>query len=168
MTLTMKPARADAARSGRSAFGMWTRGMLVAAASLLTVTMLAALEPPSKPFLEKNSFYLTSAGFKVKFANDAAGQKVLRGLPAHRFVVRKVDGGERYLYADPKTCVCIFVGSRDAYLNYRDILARPLPQVDDVAPDYRTQAGALLNADVIDGETMDDPGSLADYLQDTF
>lgn len=168
MTTTLKTVRAGATTSGCSAVGLWTRGTLAAVTSLLAVTMLAALEPPSKPFLEKNGFYLTSAGFKVKFANDAAGRKALRALPAHRFVVRNVGGGERYLYADPKTCVCIFVGTRDAYLNYRDILARPLPQPDYVAPDYKTQAGALLNADLIDGETMDDPDSLADYLQDTF
>ena len=168
MAITAKSASADVVTSGGSAFGLGTRGILAAVASLLAVTMLAALEPPSKPFLEKNGFYLTSAGFKVKFANDAAGQKALRALPAHRFVMRKVGGGERYLYADPKTCVCIFVGNRDAYLNYRDILARPLPEADDVAPDYKTQAGALLNADVISGETLDDPGSVADYLQETF
>lgn len=160
--------RTDTAAGGRSAFGVWTRGALAAVASLFVVTMLAALEPPSKPFLERNGFYLTSAGFKVKFANDAAGQKVLRALPAHRFVVHKVGGSERYLYADPKTCVCVFVGTRDAYLNYRDILARPLPQADDVAPDYKTQAGVLLNADLLDDGAIDDPGSVAEYLQDTF
>jgi len=164
----MRTTGADGTSLGRSTFGVWARGALTAVAWLLAVTMLAALEPPSKPFLEKNGFYLTSAGFKVKFANDAAGQKALHALPPHRFVRRKFGDGERYLYADPKKCVCIFVGNRDAYLNYRDILARPLPQADDVAPDFKTQAGALLNAEVIDGESLDDPGSLADYLQDTF
>jgi len=141
---------------------------VIAAALLLGVTLLAALESPSQPFLEKNGFYLTSAGFKVKFANDAAGQKALRALPPHRFVVHTVGGSERYLYADPKTCVCVFVGTRDAYLNYRDILAHPLPQADDVAPDYKTQAGALLNADLVDGGGLDDPGSVADYLREFY
>jgi hypothetical protein len=168
MVTSISLIRADTAVSGRLSFGVWTRGVLAAAMLSLGATMLAALEAPSKPFLEKNGFYLRSAGFKVKFANDAAGQKALRALPAHRFVVHKVGGGERYLYADPKTCVCVFVGTRDAYLNYRDILARPLPQADDVAPDYKTQAGALLNADLVDDGAIDDPGSVAEYLQDTF
>ena len=41
---------------------------------LLCTSLLVALEPPSKPFLDKNSFYLSSAGFKVHFANDPAGE----------------------------------------------------------------------------------------------
>lgn len=143
-------------------------GPVAAVVLLLGIPLLAALETPSQPFLEKNGFYLTSAGFKVKFANDAAGQKALRALPAHRFVVQKVGGSERYLYADPKTCVCVFVGTRDAYLNYRDILANPLPQADDVAPDYKTQAGALLNADLVDGDGLDDPGSVAGYVREFY
>src|SRR6185436_1068191 len=42
---------------------------------LMPYLSLLAGEPPSKPFLDKNSFYLSSAGFKVHFANDAAGTK---------------------------------------------------------------------------------------------
>ena len=53
---------------------------------------LLALEPPSKPFLDKNSFYLSSAGFRVQVANDAAGKKAMHALPPHRFVVHR-DGG---------------------------------------------------------------------------
>src|SRR5260370_39481356 len=51
---------------------------------LLCASVLAAKEAPSRPSLEKDSFYLSSAGFRVQFANDAAGQKVLRALPSHR------------------------------------------------------------------------------------
>jgi hypothetical protein len=83
---------------------------------------LLAVEPPSKPFLDKNSFYLSSAGFKVHFANDAAGKKALHALPPHRFVIRNLGGGDvRYLYAEPQHCVCIFIGTKDAYQNYRAI-----------------------------------------------
>ena len=45
-------------------------GTVPAVALLLCASLLAALEMPSKPFLEKNSFYLRSAGFRVQFAND--------------------------------------------------------------------------------------------------
>ena len=38
---------------------------------LLCASLLVALETPSKPFLEKNSFYLSSAGFRVQLANRA-------------------------------------------------------------------------------------------------
>jgi hypothetical protein len=44
-------------------------GALPAIVLLLCVSLLVALEAPSKPFLDKNSFYLSSAGFRVQLAN---------------------------------------------------------------------------------------------------
>jgi hypothetical protein len=112
--------------------------------------MLAALEPPSKPFLDKNSFYLSSAGFKVHFANDDAGKKALRALPPHRFVIHDLGSGNaRYLYAEPQHCACVFIGTEAAYQNYRGILGQPLPQADSVSADYKTQASALLVGDPV-------------------
>src|SRR5258707_1104344 len=91
------------------------RAITIVLALLAGGSLLAALEPPSKPFLDKNSFYLTSAGFKPQFANDAAGKKALHALPPHRFVVHDNAGNPRYLYAEPQHCVCVFIGSSDAY-----------------------------------------------------
>jgi hypothetical protein len=119
--------------------------------ALLQCGSLLAVEPPSKPFHDKNSFYLSSAGFKVHFANDAAGKKAMHALPPHRFVIHNLGGGDvRYLYAEPYHCVCIFIGTKGAYQSYRSILSQPLPQADDVAADYKTQAGALLAGDPVD------------------
>jgi hypothetical protein len=132
---------------------------------LLCASLLAALEVPSKPFLDKNSFYLSSSGFRVHVANDAAGKKALHALPPHRFVVHRDGGSVRYLYAEPNHCVCIFIGSEAAYRNYRDILARPVDQPDTVAPDYKTQASALLYGDPYDWNTLNQPTSIADYLR---
>jgi hypothetical protein len=42
---------------------------------LLCGSVLAAKEAPSRQSLKKDSFYLSSAGFRVQFANDPAGQK---------------------------------------------------------------------------------------------
>ncbi len=135
---------------------------------LLCASLLVALEMPSKPFLEKNSFLLSSAGFRVKLANDPAGQKALRALPAHRFVIHRNGGDVRYLYAEPTHCVCIFIGTAANYQDYRDILGRGLPQADDVAPDYKTQASALLYGDLYDWDNLDRPDSLAEYLRDYY
>src|ERR1700723_2894367 len=99
---------------------------LPAMALLLSATVSSAVEEPSKPFLEKNSFYLSSAGFRIQLANDPAGQKALRALPAHRFVTNGVGDAVRYLYAEPQHCVCIFVGTQQAYDRYRDLLSKPL------------------------------------------
>ena len=140
-------------------------GVIPAIAVLLCASLLMALEAPSKPFLDKNSFYLSSAGFRVHVANDAAGKKALHALPPHRFVVHRDGGSVRYLYAEPNHCVCIFIGSEAAYRNYRDILARPVDQPDTVAPDYKTQASALLYGDPYDWNTLNQPTSIADYLR---
>lgn len=156
----------------RRAIGAFRRravGAVPAIALLLCASLLAALETPSKPFLDKNSFYLSSAGFRVQVANDAAGQKALRALPPHRFVIHRYGNNEvRYLYAEPNHCVCIFIGTEDAYKNYRDILAKPIQQPDDVAPDYKTQADALLYGDPYDFNSIDEPNSLAGYMRDYY
>jgi hypothetical protein len=144
-------------------------GALPALALFLCTSLLIALEVPSKPFLDKNSFYLSSAGFRVQVANDAAGKKAMNALPPHRFVVHRYGNNEvRYLYAEPNHCVCIFIGTEAAYQNYRDILARPIQQPDDVAPDYKTQASALLYGDPYDLNSVDEPNTLAQELQDYY
>jgi hypothetical protein len=144
-------------------------GILPALALLLCTSLLIALEVPSKPFLDKNSFYLSSAGFRVQVANDAAARKAMNALPPHRFVVHRYGNNEvRYLYAEPNHCVCIFIGTQEAYQNYRDILARPVDQPDNVAPDYKTQASALLYGDPYDLNSIDAPNTLAQELQDYY
>lgn len=112
---------------------------------------------PSTPFLETNDLFLRSAGFSVKFANDAAGQRALKALPPHRFVTHTKDGTQVYVYADPGRCNCVFTGRINNYRSYQDLLRNPLVGVDDVAPDYETQASALLmNPDAIG---LDDPNA---------
>jgi hypothetical protein len=140
-------------------------GLIPATALLLCASLLAALEMPSKPFLDKNSFYLSSAGFRVQVANDEAGRKALHALPPHRFVVHRTGNDVRYLYAEPNHCVCIFIGTPANYQDYRDILARPVDQPDNVAPDYKTQASALLYGDPYDWNNLNQPDSIADYLR---
>jgi hypothetical protein len=131
---------------------------------LLWAFGLAAAETPSQPSLEKNSLYLTSAGFRVQFANDPAGQKALRALPAHRFVASGVGETVRYSYAEPQHCVCIFVGTQQAYNRYLEMVSQPLKPTDDPAPDYKTQTGVLLSNQPLRQSTRGDPTTLSDYL----
>jgi hypothetical protein len=124
---------------------------------------------PSQPStsqlsLDKNSFYLTSAGFRVQIANDPAGQKALRALPAHRFVASGVGDALRYSYAEPQHCVCIFVGTQQAYDNYNKMVRQPLRPTDNVPADYKTQAGVLLYGQPLRQSTRGDPTTLSDYL----
>jgi hypothetical protein len=135
-----------------------------AAMLLLGASVVSASEAPSRPSLEKNSFYLSSAGFHIQVVNDPAGRKALHALPAHRFVVNGTGEGLRYFYAEPEHCVCIFVGTQQAYDSYLKILNQPLKPADGVAPDYKTQAGVLLSGQPLRQSTVGDPTTLSDYL----
>ena len=139
--------------------------LAVCVAVLLAWPLAAQHAAPSKPFLEKTGFYLRSAGFRIQLANDAAGQRALKALPPHRFVIHRTGSEVRYLYAEPVHCVCIFIGTAANYQNYRDILARPVDQPDNVAPDYKTQASALLYGDPYDWNSLNRPSSISDYLR---
>ena len=151
----------------RSPAARWTTtlGLVSVVALLLGATLLIALETPSKPFLDKNSFYLSSAGFRVQLANDAAGKKALRALPPHRFVTHSIAGQTRYFYAEPQHCSCVFVGTQAAYDSYRNMLNQQLPQADNVSPDYRNQATTLLNSTPVGLQTLQDPGYLQEYFR---
>ena len=148
--------------------GIGALRLLPAMALLFSAAVSSAAEEPSKPFLEKNSFYLSSAGFRIQFANDPAGQKALRALPAHRFITNGVGDTLRYLYAEPQHCVCIFVGTKQNFQDYREILSQPPLQADDVSPDYKTQAEALLYGDPYDFDSLNDADSLAEYFRDYY
>ena len=147
------------------AYGAGAFRLFPAIVLLLCASPLVAVEMPSKPFLEKNSFYLSSAGFRVQLANDPAGQKAMRALPAHRFVIHRDGGNVRYLYAEPNHCVCIFIGTQANYENYRTILGQGLQRPDYVPPDYKTRASALLYGDLHDWNSLNAPASIADYLR---
>jgi hypothetical protein len=84
--------------------------------------------------------------------------------PPHRFVVRNFGGGEiQYLYAEPQHCACVFIGTKDAYTSYRAMLSQTLEQADDVAPDYKTQADALLSSDPVN--MLGQPPCAAEYFK---
>jgi hypothetical protein len=144
--------------------GIWALRLFPAIVLLLHAAVPAAAEEPSKPFLEKNSFYLSSAGFRIQVANDPAGQKALRALPAHRFVTNGVGDAVRYLYAEPQHCVCIFVGTQQAYDRYQNLLSQPLKSTDNVPADYKTQSGMLLSNQPLRQSTRGDRTTLSDYL----
>lgn len=136
--------------------------------SLFSSGPLTAAEELSLSFLDKNDFYLSSAGFKVKLANGPAGEKALRALPPHRFVIHTVNGVAHYLFADPKRCICIFVGTKDNYLSYRSILSQPFGgQPADVSADYKTNAETMLTDPLGSGDIYD-PDSLGQFLQDYY
>ena len=70
----------------------------------------------------------------------------------------------RYSYAEPQHCVCIFVGTQQAYDRYLQMLNQPLKPTDEVAPDYKTQTGVLSSGQPLRQSTRGDPTTLSDYL----
>lgn len=145
-------------------YGLSALRLFPAAALLLGSFGLAAAAEPSRPSLDKNSVYLRSAGFRVQVANDPAGKKALHALPAHRFVLNGAGDAARYFYAEPDHCVCIFVGTQQAYDRYLKFISQPLKATDDTAPDYKTEAGVLLSNQPLRQSTFADPTTLSDYL----
>lgn len=140
---------------------------IVAVLAALYVMPLAAQHAvPSKPFLERTGFLLSSAGFRARFANDETTRKLLGTLPPHKFVVHNSGGVPRYIYADPGVCNCIFTGTRDNFVSYRAMLSNPVAGVDDVAPDYKSQASALLANDPVAAESLDDPAAIDRHIRD--
>ena len=152
---------------GATATGTRAVGTLPAIALLLCASLLVALEVPSKPFLDKNSFYLSSAGFRVQLANDPAGKKAMHALPPHRFVVHRYGSDVRYLYAEPNHCNCVFIGTQGAYQSYRDMLGRS-DQPDYVSPDYKTQASALLTGTPYDYGSLNADAAVTGILRNWY
>jgi len=79
-----------------------------------------------------------------------AAAESMHALPAHRFVIHKLNGGDvRYLYAEPNHCVCVFIGNQANYTDYRSILSQPLPQADNVSTNPTSAAASTTWADLV-------------------
>jgi len=66
-----------------------------------------------------NEDNLAAAGFFVQPANTPERQAMLNRLPPHHFVQRIRGNTVSYVYADPLVCNCLYVGSQQAYNQYR-------------------------------------------------
>jgi len=62
---------------------------------------------------------LAAAGFVVRPANTPERQVMLNRLPPHVFVQRVNGGIVHYVYADPLVCGCLYVGTQQAYDQYK-------------------------------------------------
>jgi len=62
---------------------------------------------------------LAAAGFIVRPANTPERQVMLNRLPPHVFVQRVSGDVVHYVYADPLVCGCLYVGTQQAYDQYK-------------------------------------------------
>ena len=63
---------------------------------------------------------LMASGFVVKYPDTPEKQEIFNSLSPNRLVKRRRNGKVYYVYADPGGCGCAYVGSPNAYANYRN------------------------------------------------
>jgi len=100
-----------------------SRALMVLFASAALLPLAAApADAKSTKSIERKEDDLAAAGFVIRPANTPERVDMLSRLPANKFV-RHVDGDTvSYVYADPKACNCLYVGSQQAYGQYRKAL----------------------------------------------
>jgi len=86
---------------------------------LLSIAVLLAACQTAPPDYGAREAQLAAAGFVMRPADTPQRQTMLSRLPAHRFIVRQNGATTRYVYADPLVCDCLYVGTPQAYEQFR-------------------------------------------------
>jgi hypothetical protein len=72
----------------------------------------------------KRDRLLEQSGFFMRPADTPRKVERMKLLPPLRFVARTTPRGRYYLFADPKLCVCVFVGNQQAMDNFQSQLIK--------------------------------------------
>jgi len=112
---------------------------------LLGIAALTACETQQQR-VTKREDNLAAAGFIIRPANTPERQAMLMRLPAHQFVMRQNGDTIHYVYADPLVCGCLYVGTQQAYNQYK---ANQLQQhlADEQAMSAQMYSDAVWNWD---------------------
>jgi hypothetical protein len=89
-----------------------------AAAVVLQLGLLTACQTQQQIVTQRED-NLAAAGFIVRPANTPERQVMLHRLPPHKFVQRVNGDSVHYVYADPLVCGCLYVGTQQAYGQYK-------------------------------------------------
>ena len=82
------------------------------------IALLSACQTPQERVSERED-NLAAAGFIVRPANTPERRAMLAKLPPNRFVQRVKGDNVHYVYADPLVCGCLYVGSQQAFSQYK-------------------------------------------------
>ena len=85
---------------------------------LLGIGTLAACQTQQQ-IVSAHEDNLAAAGFIIRPANTPERQVMLNRLPPHQFVQRVNGDAIHYVYADPLVCGCLYVGTQQAYDQYK-------------------------------------------------
>jgi hypothetical protein len=84
----------------------------------LGIAALTACETQQQRVTERED-NLAAAGLIIRPANTPERQAMLTRLPPHKFVMRQNGDTIHYVYADPLVCGCLYVGTQQAYNQYK-------------------------------------------------
>jgi hypothetical protein len=87
-------------------------------AALLIAVLACACESQQQIVSDRED-KLAAAGFVIKPANTPQRQAMLARLPAHQFILRQNGDVIHYVYSDPLVCGCLYVGTQQAYNQYK-------------------------------------------------
>lgn len=111
---------------------------------LLTVVgpvMLLAACATARQETELREDLLRRAGFVVKPADTPERRGMLRGLPPHTLVKQQRGSELVFLFADPKVCDCLYVGTEADFLRYRqEAVRRQIAYQDMLDPQLQRAA----------------------------
>jgi hypothetical protein len=96
----------------------WTTPILPLVALGLSVTGCAAIRAHQTVETEQ---VLAAAGFQVKPADTPEKLAHLQTLTPRKVVRYTRDGQPQYVYADPETCKCLYVGDEQRYQKYQEL-----------------------------------------------
>ena len=94
--------------------------MNMSASTYLSVVLVGLWLSPAAAQTNAPTNMLTAAGFVVKYPDTPEKQEIFNSLPPNRLVKRRWNGKVYYVYADLGGCGCAYVGSPNAYANYRN------------------------------------------------
>ncbi|MCW3476303.1 hypothetical protein [Limobrevibacterium gyesilva] len=65
---------------------------------------------------------LIRAGFRPMPATTPEWMTALKTLPKYNFARQTIDGKQTYLFADPRICKCVYVGSAQEFAAFRQLM----------------------------------------------
>jgi hypothetical protein len=130
---------------------------------LLALLIFGFCCDPAAAGPEATDMHLEDAGFIARFADTPQTIARLRDYPARKFLRRVKNGKPYYLYIDPDSCKCVFLGSESAMKTYRDMVSSGRLRL----PGYVASGGVdperlIMDADNIDGNDIPE-GDIYDY-----
>jgi hypothetical protein len=96
----------------------WTTAILPLVAVGLGVTGCAAIRAHQSAETEQ---VLAAAGFQMKPADTSERLAHLQTLTPRKVIRYTRDGQVHFVYADPETCKCLYVGDEQRYQKYQEL-----------------------------------------------